>query len=159
MRIARFASLSGGTDAGREPKIDQKRAPTEHMMAATFGFAPTAGKSGAAYPIDLVHLSRQTLGDRALEAELLDLFDRQAAKIGEELAGAGLRDSEASNARRADLAHKLKGSACAVGAHEVAAAAENYEYCVRAGILRADDADRLTEAVAKVRAMLKDLAG
>ncbi len=129
-------------------------------MASASGFAPTVVKSGGACPIDLVHLSRQTMGDRALEAELLALFDRQAAKIAEELGEKpGRPDADKSNAWRADLAHKLKGSACAVGAHEVAAAAENYEYCVRAGILRAADADRLTEAVAQVRATLRDLAG
>jgi len=132
------------------------------MMAAVFRMegshsAGAAVKSGAAaFPIDLVHLSRQTMGDRALEAELLALFERQAARIVEEL---GRPDSDQPGGWRADLAHKLKGSACAVGAHEVAAAAENYEYCVRAGILRATDADRLAEAVTQVRAALRDLAG
>ena len=29
-------------------------------------------------PIDLVHLARTTLGDRALEREVLQLFDRQS---------------------------------------------------------------------------------
>ncbi len=129
-------------------------------MAFASGSAFTVAKSDAACPIDLVHLSRQTMGDRALEAELLAQFDHQAAKIVKELGEKpGRPDAENSNARRADLAHKLKGSACAVGAHEVAAAAENYEYCVRAGMLGAPDADRLTRAVAQVRAMLRDLGG
>ncbi len=30
-------------------------------------------------PIDLVHLARTTLGDRALEREVLQLFDRQSS--------------------------------------------------------------------------------
>jgi hypothetical protein len=29
-------------------------------------------------PIDLVHLARATLGDRSLEREVLQLFDRQS---------------------------------------------------------------------------------
>ena len=37
-------------------------------------------------PIDLVHLSRQSLGDRALEIELLTLFERQAEQIAARLA-------------------------------------------------------------------------
>ena len=38
--------------------------------------------------IDLVHLARQTMGDQALETELLDLFDRQSARIVSQLAAA-----------------------------------------------------------------------
>jgi HPt (histidine-containing phosphotransfer) domain-containing protein len=131
-----------------------------------FGVGKTSlgsAQSGATdCPIDLVHLARQTMGDRALEVELLALFDRQAAQIAQKL---GAQDSDAtqdSNAAagwRADLAHKLKGSARAIGAHGVAAAAENYEHCARAGILRPVDAALLVEAVAEVRAALRELAG
>ena len=32
-------------------------------------------------PIDLVHLARMTLGDRSLEREVLQLFDRQSALL------------------------------------------------------------------------------
>src|SRR5437588_4718950 len=32
-------------------------------------------------PIDLVHLARMTLGDRGLEREVLQLFDRQATML------------------------------------------------------------------------------
>jgi HPt (histidine-containing phosphotransfer) domain-containing protein len=116
-----------------------------------------AGRSGAAdCPIDLVHLARQTMGDRALEVELLALFDRQAAQIAEKL---GALDSDSVEGWRADLAHKLKGSARAIGAHAVAAAAENYEHCARVGVLRAMDAAQLVEAVSRVRAALRELAG
>ena len=114
-----------------------------------------AGGDGAsACPIDLVHLARQTMGDRALEGELLALFDRQAGQIAEQL---GRADAEATDFSRASLAHKLKGSARAVGAHEVAAAAENYEYCAGKGILLNSDAQRLIEAVAQVRAALREM--
>ena len=75
-------------------------------------------------PIDLVHLSRQSLGDRGLERELLQLFDRQAeqiiARLGSDL-GAGDRRW------RRDLSHTLAGSARAVGALRVGQAASAYE--------------------------------
>jgi HPt (histidine-containing phosphotransfer) domain-containing protein len=80
--------------------------------------------------IDLVHLSRQTLGDYGLEQELLGLFARQARTIAERLA-APARGGDAS--WRADLAHTLKGSAVAIGAAGVARAAADYEDAARAG--------------------------
>ena len=80
-------------------------------------------------PIDLVHLARQTFGERELESELLRLFDRQSRQIVDRLTDGPL----AEDRWRADLAHTLKGSARAVGAFGVAAAAEAYELDARAG--------------------------
>lgn len=108
-----------------------------------------AGRA-ASPPIDLVHLARQTMGDRELEKELLALFDGQAAQISDKL-----RFVESANA---DLAHKLKGSARVIGATAVAAAAENYEHAARANFLRQADADRLVAAVDEARAFLRELA-
>lgn len=72
-------------------------------------------------PIDLVHLARQTLGDRALEQEILSLYVKQAQSLLERIRACGCgRD-------RADLAHTLKGSSRAVGAWQVAQAAEALE--------------------------------
>jgi len=71
--------------------------------------------------IDLVHLARQTLGDRALEREVLDLFVIQARSVLEMLL------SSQDQKRRSDLAHTLKGSARSVGAWRVAAKAEACE--------------------------------
>jgi HPt (histidine-containing phosphotransfer) domain-containing protein len=65
--------------------------------------------------IDLVHLARQSLGDQELELELLDMFERQAARIIARLTGA-----PASPKTMSDLAHTLKGSAAAIGAERVA---------------------------------------
>lgn len=117
------------------------------------GFAACRIEEGraASSPIDLVHLARQTMGDRALERELLALFERQAVQIADKL-----RRAEAG-ATTADLAHKLKGSARAVGAGAVAAAAENYEHGARAGLLRQAEADRLVAAVAEARDFVRDL--
>ena len=83
-----------------------------------------ADASPMACPIDLVHLARQTLGDRSLETELLQLFERQAAQIVERL---NASKTDADRRWRHDLAHTLKGSARAVGATRVASTAQAYE--------------------------------
>ncbi len=71
-------------------------------------------------PIDLVHLSRMTLGDRGLEREVLALFDRQATVLVSRMRAASPGSVTA-------VAHTLKGSARGVGAWRVAAAAEAVE--------------------------------
>src|SRR5205085_2261563 len=53
-------------------------------------------------PIDLVHLSRMTFGDRSLEREVLALFDRQAAILVARMAGAS-RYRNAPSARHLRL--------------------------------------------------------
>ncbi len=71
-------------------------------------------------PIDLEHLSRMTLGEKSLEREVLQLFDRQAAMLL-----ARMKNSTA--AATGALAHTLKGSARGIGAWSVAKAAEAVE--------------------------------
>lgn len=89
--------------------------------------APTALDGQPA--IDMAHLSRQSLGDHALEVELLHLFDIQAGRIATEL---GMPDPKKDvRAERMDLAHTLKGSARAVGATRVGAACEALESLLR----------------------------
>ncbi len=95
--------------------------------------------------IDLVHLSRQTLGDVALENELLRLFIVQAQQYG---AWLGEARAPAEAQKRADLTHGLKGSARAIGAFPLAQAAEAYEKALRAGAQdTTDEARRLAEAL------------
>jgi len=91
-------------------------------------FPPFAGQDAPI--IDLVHLSRQTLGDGALESELLRLFVVQAQQYSAWLEEA-FAPGEA--AKRADLMHRLKGSARAIGAFPLAEAAESYEEALRSG--------------------------
>ena len=64
-------------------------------------------------PIDMAHLARQTMGDRALEQEVLQLFAQQASTVRKQLA-------DASPTERIRLAHGLKGSARGVGAFAIA---------------------------------------
>lgn len=72
-------------------------------------------------PIDLVHLARQTHGNRDLEAEILTLFRRQSPQQFARIAGAA--DAKALF----EAAHQLKGSARAIGAFAVAECAEILE--------------------------------
>jgi len=65
-------------------------------------------------PVDLVFLARQTGGDRALEEEVLRLFAKQAAILGDDLRT--LTDNE----QRKRQAHTLKGAARAIGAFGLA---------------------------------------
>ena len=74
---------------------------------------PLPAQSGPA--IDRDHLRQMTLGDAALEREVLQLFDRQAALLIERMRSA---DAKALSA----LAHALKGSARGIGAWQVAEA-------------------------------------
>ena len=85
----------------------------------TPNFAPVVTE--APLPIDHVHLGRYTMGNRALELEVLDLFAGQAPSTLAELAAA-----ETPKAWYV-AAHTLKGSARAVGAFALGSAAEEAE--------------------------------
>lgn len=72
-------------------------------------------------PIDLAHLRRFTLGNTALEIEVLQLFSGDAPAVLDRLERAG--DQKAWF----EAAHTLKGSARAIGARRVGALAERAE--------------------------------
>lgn len=90
--------------------------PTADTAAATDTPAPAPVEA----VIDLEHLARMTLGERSLEAEVLTLFDLQAAILL-----AHMRNS--APAAVAAFAHTLKGSARGIGAWRVAEAADSVE--------------------------------
>ena len=97
--------------------------------------------------LDLVHLSRQTLGDRALEMELLELFERQATSALSRLTGLGAAGGVAG----ADVAHMLKGSARAVGAFGVARTAGDLEEVLRTGGSPTRQQDALARSIGEAR--------
>lgn len=70
--------------------------------------------------IDLSHLEAATFGDRALQREVLGLFEAQAEKLMHTIRAG---DGKA----RAEAAHALKGAARGVGAFAVADEAEKVE--------------------------------
>jgi HPt (histidine-containing phosphotransfer) domain-containing protein len=77
--------------------------------------------------LDLDHLRRQTAGDRALERELLTLFEAQCARLWP------LVRHGSFSPERADAAHTLKGSARAIGAWTIASVADRLETALRNG--------------------------
>ena len=84
--------------------------------AAAVSFAMPGGEGSAApraRPVDLAHLAKQTLGDRTLEHEVLQLFVLQALSARDQFALAERNE-------RLRLAHNLKGSARGVGAFAIA---------------------------------------
>jgi HPt (histidine-containing phosphotransfer) domain-containing protein len=103
--------------------------------------------------LDLAHLRRFTLGDQALELEILDLFITQAP-----ITLAALKSAITERDWRI-AAHTLKGSARAVGAWPVAGIAERAE-----GLSRRNDpsaceraALELADALSKASAFIAEL--
>ena len=106
---------------------------------------------GALAAIDRCHLARMTFGDRSLERELLELFDRQAAMLIVRMRAGG-------PAATASLAHTLKGSASGIGAGGVAHAAAAAELAAGASPAECSLAiDRLAQAVDEARALIAEL--
>ena len=102
---------------------------------------------GGSRPIDLVHLSRYTLGNRSLENELLGLFRSQADVYLARL------DDAADDKEWKNAAHSLKGSARGLGAWALADLAEEAEQ-LAAGDDRSDVKARMRSAIASVNAFI-----
>lgn len=102
--------------------------------------APENRGSTNELPIDLAHLRRYTLGDKALEDEVLRLF---LAQLPETLAA--LR-AAATERDWKIAAHTLKGSSRAVGAWRIASLAQEAE------ALRGPEAEACPDVIAKLEA-------
>jgi len=96
--------------------------------------------------IDLAQLRLSTLGDPRLEREVLTLFASQAGRL--------LRLLSDLPPDTGALAHTLKGSARAIGAHEVAEAAGAIEIAPRDGEAPASALAALSAAVAEACAAI-----
>jgi HPt (histidine-containing phosphotransfer) domain-containing protein len=94
-------------------------------------------------PIDFEHLGRMTLGDAILEHEVLAMFSAQAVSLMSALA--------MLPAAAGELAHKLKGSARAIGAFQVADAAGRLETAALKGDDPAEALAELDDAVEQAR--------
>lgn len=119
---------------------------------ASDGNISSCERRGAHRPIDLVHLSKYTLGNRSLENELLGLFRNQADVYFARLAAAA-DDSEWKNA-----AHSLKGSARGLGAWALAELAEEAEKLLAAAEGRAAIMERIRDAILSVNAFIDSVA-
>ena len=97
-------------------------------------------------PIDFEHLQRMTLGDAAIEQEVLTIFAAQSARLVQTLA--------AMPADASALAHTIKGSARAIGAFSVADAAARLEAAIARDFDTSAALADLGEAVAEARAAI-----
>ena len=98
-------------------------------------------------PVDFEHLERMTLGDAAIEQEVLTMFSAQSARLMHTLA---VMPADASA-----LAHTLKGSARAIGAFAVGDAAARLEAAIARGFDASAALAELGEAVAEARAAIE----
>lgn len=102
------------------------------------------------FAVDVDHLARMTLDDRAVEREVLQLFDRQSGLLLARLAN---EPPEVV----ATLAHTLIGSARGIGAWHVAAAAEFLEQAAREATDLFPALSRVSAAVGDARRAIADL--
>jgi HPt (histidine-containing phosphotransfer) domain-containing protein len=109
---------------------------------------PASPRAADLRPLDVDHLERMTLGEKALEREVLEMFLAQSSRLMVTLASLP--------AETAALAHTLKGSARAIGAFDVAERAAALE---AAG--QGDDAAlaALREALAEARSAIEARLG
>ncbi|MDX8497135.1 Hpt domain-containing protein [Mesorhizobium sp. VK4C] len=91
----------------------------ESGIAFSMPGGDVSGTAGSR-PVDLAHLARQTMDDRALEQEVLALFVQQALSVRDKILDADAKE-------RVLLAHSLKGSARGIGAFAVAECAATIE--------------------------------
>lgn len=104
--------------------------------------ATVAGSRREPAPVDMVHLARQTFGSAELEREVLRLFVQQGGGLARLI-------TLAEDARtRGEFAHRLKGSARAIGAMRVGGIAEAIETAAPGEIARlCDELERAVDEV------------
>jgi HPt (histidine-containing phosphotransfer) domain-containing protein len=110
-----------------------------HMSSfALLASSSSSGRVGVPLeaPIDRVYLARFTMGNEALEQEVLELFAAQAPLYLQRL-----REAE-TVADWKEALHTLKGSAAAVGAQHVARLAEVMERLAASGTPKDQKAHR-----------------
>jgi len=100
--------------------------------------------------VDLVHLDQYTLGDRALQAELLQLFRTQLKNQTKTLVSCNTEDDWKSGV------HTLKGAARSIGARQVCEVAEAMEAIPFAD---KEARDAILQQLSDVRAMFESNVG
>lgn len=115
----------------------------QHSEPSLQGRPRAAASTPLTAPLDLTHLRRFTVGNKALEREVLELFSAQAPKT--------LHAMQCASTEKAwrDAAHTLKGSAFAVGANEIARTAAEAE-------LARGEPQRWSEIIARLDAAIRE---
>lgn len=108
----------------------------------------TPSCASASNPVDLVHLSRQTLGNRELEQEVLALFLNQTNLYLDRL------DNSKTADERKMAAHTILGSARGIGAWRVAEEAAQIQQNCANPCNTNDLADALKDANDYIRELL-----
>lgn len=129
------------------------------LSARSVSLPPQAYRAEAEKPLlDLAFLARQTMGDEALDQELLLLFRRQAQQF---LRALGTVDDR-SGLALGSLAHALKGAALAVGAEAVAETADRFGQMGQGGddtrATKAHLIETLTATIAAIDQVLDESA-
>lgn len=119
-------------------------------MAVTAAAQDAVARNGKHMPLDHAHLARYTLGDRALELEILDLFLDQAPQTLDRLKGIAATHPFDPKGWVAGC-HTIKGSARAVGAVDLATVSE----CGEAESDRTPE--RLEKHLVSITAALQDV--
>lgn len=123
-----------------------------HLEASLPHVSHERARSPRLAPIDHAHLALYTMGNRALEIEVLDLFAGQAP-----LTLGDLRKADSPKAWHM-AAHTLKGSARAVGAFELAEIAAEAEIAGFPSVERPLIIERLERSVAAACAYIGGLS-
>ena len=84
--------------------------------------------TATAQPVDLAHLDRYTGGDRAINEEILVLFENHCREMLQRLEGIASDPSAAKTWR--ETTHTLKGAARGIGAFPIADAAAEAEKAI-----------------------------
>lgn len=79
--------------------------------------------------LDRTHLAAQTDGDPSLQRDLLHLFAVQASELAPQISALAATDPVGAG----ELAHRIGGSARAIGAFELAEAAASLERALNTG--------------------------
>lgn len=114
-------------------------------MALKADVSSTCRSMGEDRPVDLVYLSGLTMGDQALETEVLQMFAVQLPEYVEMLL------SSTDEKELYTAAHTLKGAARSVGAFDLAEAAETAEKALKV------DKDSLTSEAMRVTNFIEAL--
>ena len=130
-----------------------------HAFAEETSNSPSEGQrnptampncASAGNPVDLVHLSKQSLGDRSLEQEILRMFQSQSQLYLDRLENAKTADE------RKLAAHTVVGSARGLGAWHVAREAELVEAACAQGCDITALRGAVEEANSYIEALLSD---
>ena len=118
--------------------------------AAAIRHRSSESKHVCTNPVDLVHLSKQSLGDRTLETEILRLFLSQSVLYLDRMSNASTKSE------RRLAAHTIIGSAKGIGAWRVAESATPHAEGCNGKAELGELQNAITEANAYIQMLLND---